>query len=404
MLSICEAGLQPAAGFQPASGTAFKPVRTMHFCLTTLCLGLVIPIAVAQAPANFDDLSRRAEAALDTNPAEAATLYKQALDQQPSWPEGWLYLGGALYRLNRCGEAVDAFHKGLDLAPTKGAGWGFLGLCEYDLGHLDKALSAIAKGEQFGLGANTGFEAAVRQRAAMILIRSSQFDQAMSQLQPLSKLQENAPAIVEAVGLCALGIAAEPSSLPESRRKVVDMAGKAMWAATCQRPHDAEAGFHELLATYPDEPGVHYAYGLYLMDIDQHGALEQFQAERKKNPTHWPTLLVSAFLETRQGSPDVAMDLAARARKLAPPNYNWLCDAEEGRALLAKDEAEKAVPFLEESVKLAPGNAQTHFYLEQAYRRSGKKTEAQKEKTEFLRLKAQEDPLALPGLMNNTSR
>src|ERR1700676_4599162 len=98
---------------------------------------------------SFDDLARRAEAALDSNPAEAATLYKQALDLRPSWPEGWFYLGGALYRLNRCAEGVDVFHKGLDLSPKNGTAWGFLGLCEYELGHLDKSLDAIAKGEQF---------------------------------------------------------------------------------------------------------------------------------------------------------------------------------------------------------------------------------------------------------------
>jgi cytochrome c-type biogenesis protein CcmH/NrfG len=80
------------------------------------CL-LAARMASAQTPAaSFDDLAHRAEAALDRNPAEAATLYKQALELQPSWPEGWFYLGGALYRLNRCTEGLDAFHKGLNLS------------------------------------------------------------------------------------------------------------------------------------------------------------------------------------------------------------------------------------------------------------------------------------------------
>src|SRR6202035_4146252 len=194
-------------------------------------------------------------------------------------PEGWFYMGGALYRLNRYTEALDAFHKGLDLSPGNGTAWGFLGLSEYELGHLDKALTDIGKGEQLGLGSNTEYEAAVRQRAALILIHSSLFDQAMSQLQPLAKHQENSALVVQAVGLCALAIATEPSKLPESRRKVVDMAGKAMWAATSQLPKDAEEGFRQLLAAYPNEPGVHYAFGLYLMDTDQHAALAEFQKE-----------------------------------------------------------------------------------------------------------------------------
>ena len=365
---------------------------------------LLAGIAAAQATDNFDDLTRRAEAALDSNPSEAASLYKQALEQRPAWPEGWFYLGGALYRLNRYPEALGAFHKGLDLAPQNGPAWAFVGLAEYELEHFQSALDAIAKGEQIGLGSNAGFEAAVRQRAAMILIRSSLFDQAMSQLQPLAKHQENSPAVVEAVGLCALAISTEPSKLSESRRKIVDMAGQAMWAATSQRPKDAEEGFQRLLAVYPNEPGVHYAFGLYLMDTDQHAALAEFEKELTSNPSHWPTLLVAAFLKTREGAPEIAMQLAERARKLVPATYHWLCDAEMGRALLAQDQPAKAVPLFEESVKLQPDNAQTHFYLEQAYRRVGRKSDAQREKAEFVRLKSLQDPLALPGVVNSTSR
>jgi tetratricopeptide (TPR) repeat protein len=365
---------------------------------------LIAGLAAAQTTENFDDLAQRAGAVLDSNPAQAAALFKEALDQRPDWPEGWFYMGGALYRLSRYTEALDAFHKGLDLSPKNGTAWAFVGLAEYELGHLESALAAIAKGEQLGLGSNTGFEAAVRQRAALILIRSSLFDQAMSQLQPLAKHQENSAAIVQAVGLCALAIATEPSKLPASRRKVVEMAGQAMWAATSQRPKDAEDGFQKLLAAYPNEPGVHYAFGLYLMDTDQHAALEQFEKELSSNPTHWPALLVTAFLKTREGAPDVAMQLAERARKLTPATYYWLCDAEMGRALLAKDQPEKAVPLFEESVKLQPDNAQTHFYLEQAYRRVGRKSDAQREKAEFVRLKSQQDPLALPGVVNSTGR
>lgn len=362
------------------------------------CL-LLARMAVAQTPVqNFDDLASRAQAVVDSDPAQASSLFKQALDLRPSWPEGWFYLGGVLYRLNRHAEAREAFHKGLDLAPRNGAAWGFLGLAEYELGNLDSARIAIDKGEKLGLGSNTGFEAAVRQRAALILIRASLFDQAMSQLQPLSTRQENAPAVVEAVGLCSLAIAIDPAKLTESRRKVVDMAGKAMWAAASQRPKEAKEGFEELLAAYPNEPGVHYAAGLFLMDSDQHAALAEFEKELRGNPNHWPTLLAAAFLETRQGTPDVAMGMAERARKVAPASYFWLCDAELGQALLAKDQPEKAVPLFQQAVKLQPGNAQTHFYLEQAYRRVGRKSDAQRERDEFVRLKALQDPQSLPSV------
>jgi tetratricopeptide (TPR) repeat protein len=366
-----------------------------------LTCAVLARLAVAQAQTDsFEDLAQRAQAAVDSDPAQAASLFKQALAQKPSWPEGWFYLGGVLYRLDRYAEARDALNKGIELAPRNGVAWGFLGLTEYELGHIDSARMAIDKGEKLGLGPNVGFEAAVRQRAAMILIRSSLFDQAMSQLQPLSEHEINSPVVLETVGLCSLAISTDPAKLTESRLKVVDLAGKAMWAATSQRPKDARKGFDELLATYPNEPGVHYAAGLFLMDSDQHSALGEFEKELRGNPDHWPTLLVAAFLETRQGTPDVALQMAEKARKLAPANYFWLCDAEMGRALLAKDQAEKAVPLFEQAVKQQPDNAQTHFYLEQAYRRVGRKSDAQRERDEFTRLKVLQDPQSLPGSGN----
>ncbi len=103
---------------------------------------LLIRISAAQT---LNDLVQRAEAALDTDPAQAASLFKEALERRPSWPEGWFYLGGALYRLDRYAEARDAFSKGLDLSPRNGVAWGFLGLAEYELGDLDASASSDRK-------------------------------------------------------------------------------------------------------------------------------------------------------------------------------------------------------------------------------------------------------------------
>src|SRR5580704_18053451 len=100
-----------------------------------------------------------------------------------------------------------------------------------------------------------------------------------------------------------------------------------MWAAVSQRPKDAKVGFDDLLAPYSNEPGDHFAAGLFLMDSYQHAALAEFEKELHGNPDHWPTLLAAAYLETRQGTPDIAMQMAERARKFAPASYFWLCDA-----------------------------------------------------------------------------
>lgn len=202
----------------------------LTLCLLTVA-AQVAHAQAASAPANsadaFEDLARRAEAALDSQPAEAASLYKQALAIRPDWGEGWLYLGGALYQLSRYAEASDAFRKGVELAPGVGTGWAFLGLNEAELGDQDQALVDIRKGEELGLGGNREFEAAVRVKAARLLVRASTFDEALAQLQPLAKRNENSPAVVETMGLCALSLPDDMAQISAQRRAVVNLTGKA---------------------------------------------------------------------------------------------------------------------------------------------------------------------------------
>jgi tetratricopeptide (TPR) repeat protein len=347
---------------------------------------------------SFEDLSRRAQAALDRRPEESARLYKQALEIRPDWAEGWLYMGGALYQLGRYAEATDALRKGVELEPVVGNGWALLGLSESQLEDRDQALADIRKGEDLGLGGNIPFETAVRVRAAHLLIQSSAFDEALAQLQPLSKNPDNPPPVEEAMGLCVLAIPDEASELSPQKRAVVDLAGKAAWAFASQHPGVAEAGYRQLLAQYPNEPGVHYAYGLYLMETDVEAARAEFQKEVQNNPKHWPALLVMASLQIRQGAPEQAIETLHAALKVAPPKYHWLCHMDLGRANLDANEINAAIRELENSIRQMPSSANAHFLLAQAYRRAERKAEADREQTEFEKMKAQQDPLGVPAL------
>jgi tetratricopeptide (TPR) repeat protein len=347
---------------------------------------LLLLCCLALQQTSFEELARQAGANVDTNPALAATLFQKALALQPSWGEGWLYLGGSLYRLEHYSEAIQAFDKGISLAPPMGTSWAFRGLCEFELKHFDKALEDFQKGESVGLGANRQFESVVRQHAALLYIRLSFFDQAMAQLEPLSNYGDNSQGVVEAAGLCALTLAQWPDELSQPKRAVVDLAGKAQWASMSRQPAEAEVAYRELLATYPQEPGVHYAHGLYLLEADQDAALAEFEQELKTNPAHWPSLVVSASLENKRGESQRAMQLARTALKTVPASYLWLCHAEIGRSFLATHAPEKAIPEFEAAAKQVPANPQMHFYLEQAYRLAGNEDGARKEKAEFVRL------------------
>ena len=100
----------------------------LALCLCLLSAAFQTARAQVSTMDKFDDLARRAEALLDSQPAEAAGLYRQALALRPDWAEGWLYLGASFYQTGRYAEASDAFRKGTRLAPGVGMGWAFLGL------------------------------------------------------------------------------------------------------------------------------------------------------------------------------------------------------------------------------------------------------------------------------------
>src|ERR1700691_4392852 len=117
--------------------------------LALVLLLLAVAGTRAQAPGkeSFEDLARRAQAALDSHPDQAVQLYRQALALRPDWPEGWLYMGGTLYQMGHYAEATDALRKGIGIAPVFANGWALLGLSESQLDDPEQALADIRKGE-----------------------------------------------------------------------------------------------------------------------------------------------------------------------------------------------------------------------------------------------------------------
>jgi hypothetical protein len=45
-----------------------------------------------------------------------------------------------------------------------------------------------------------------------------------------------------------------------------------------------------------------------------------------------------------------------------------------------------------------PSSANAHFFLADAYRRAGRKGDAERERAEFEKMKVQQDPLGVPAL------
>jgi tetratricopeptide (TPR) repeat protein len=362
------------------------------------CPAFIPKISGQAADPKFDDLARRAEQLLETRPSEAADLYRQALAIKPDWTEGWFYLGASLYQADRYAEATDAFRKTVALTPDHGTAWAFLGMSEAEMDNRDQALADIRKGIELGLGTNQDFEIAARVKAARLLILSSAFDEALREMQPIARLKANSQAVVDTMGLCVLTVPSKLSELSRERRAVVSLAGRAAWASVTQRPAEATASYRELLEKYPNEPGVHYANGLYLLETDMTAALAEFEKEVQNNPKHWPSRIDIASLQLRQGDPDESIKTLRETMRIAPSRFRWLLHAELGRANLSANNLDAAIAELNTAVRLKADNPQVHFMLSQAYRRAGRADDASRENAEFQKLKVQQDPLGVPSL------
>jgi tetratricopeptide (TPR) repeat protein len=214
----------------------------------------------------------------------------------------------------------------------------------------------------------------------------------MEQLQPLAAAGDNSQPVIEAYGLAALGMSHMPSA---DKKELVELAGHAAWSVVAQRPSEADAYYSQLLGKYRGEPGVHYAYGIYLLLRDPDAAAAEFQKELEINSKNAFAYLQIAALDLKRGAPEQALRPAREAVRLDAENA--LAHAALGRTFLMLGQTGDALVELETAVKLSPESPQTHFFLEQAYRRAGREADALQEGAEFRRLKARQDPLSLPG-------
>jgi tetratricopeptide (TPR) repeat protein len=214
--------------------------------------------------------------------------------------------------------------------------------------------------------------------------RFEQFEMAYDILREFTPEGNEGASVIEAFGLCLLRMPFLPAEAPPDKRELVLMAGRAAYCMAARRPTESRKAFEDMLARYPDAPGVHYAFGLFLLTGEADAALEEFNRELKISPSHAPAMLQIAFEYIKRGEFASGLPYAEKAVQIAPslfPGRNAL-----GRILLETGEVARAVKELEIGVKLAPDSPEMHFALARAYARAGRKEDAARERAIFTRL------------------
>ena len=348
------------------------------------------PQTQVNSEAQFERFVKQAdEARLADRFEDALALYGEALKIKPKWPDGWWYVGAIFYQKDLYAQARDAFQNLVALEPERGPAWAMLGLCLFQTAEYERAAISLQRARSLGVNDNSELAGVVRYHAAVLHIRFEYFENAYEILAEFVRVAHESPKVVEAFGLTMLRMPFLPKEIPPAQREKVLIAGQAGYSMAARRLDQARTAFDTLLAQYPNDPNVHYGFGLFMLSQDADLALKEFKRELEISPQHYAAMTQMAFEYLKRDQFNDALPLAEKAVQLAPKLYaarNVL-----GRVLLELGQVDRAVKELEEGVKLAPSSPEMHFALARAYTRAGRKQEAARERETFKKLQDEFD-------------
>ena len=324
------------------------------------------------------------EARLAARLDDAISLYGKALNLKPKWPDGWWYVGAIFYEKDVYPQARDAFQNLVALEPERAQAWGMLGLCLFQTGEYERAAAALQRARTIGITDNAELAGVVRYHIALLYIRFEYFENAFDMLAELLRSGNASPKVIEAFGLTMLRMPYLPKEIPAAQREKILIAGQAGINMAARRQEQARAAFDTLLAQYPNDPNVHYGFGVFMLSQDADVALKEFKRELEISPNHFPSMVQMAFEYLKRDQYNEALPLAEKAVQLAPKLYaarNVL-----GRVLLELGQVDRSIKELEQGVKLAPASPEMHFALARAYTRAGRKEDAARERETFKKL------------------
>jgi predicted Zn-dependent protease len=170
---------------------------------------------------------------------------------------------------------------------------------------------------------------------------------------------------------------------------MIHMAGAATMAIEARKYEDAERIFSELEARYPDQPGVHFLIGAYLLSAHPDDGIKELKREIEISPANLPARIRLAEEYIKRQDLDQGLSLARETLKLAPedPQAHMVL----GEGLITKGDSTDGIRELETAHDSLPDEVQVLWDLFRAYTAAGRKEDASRMKGEIERLSKQED-------------
>ena len=380
-------GSRRATQVYTGANTGRKCVRpTVGGCVVTRVLtGLVVCACTVVVAAPSDDLATQAAAARDANNIpRALQLYRQGVEQQPAWLDGWWFLGLLSYETAEFGEGRRAFTEFTRLQPKSPMAWAFLGLCEYEIGEYTSALEHLERSLGPGGGLHPDLEPVARFHHALLLTRAGSFDRARLMFQPFVRRAIQDPVLIAGLGLNALRRPLTPKEVPAAEEKLILAAGDALYAWLAGDMSKAETSFRSLLETYSGVPGVHYLYATYLLVTRPDDVKAELGREFTVSPRSADARALLALLLVQEGDTSSALPVAKAAAEDAPTSAT--AQYAYGVALKLAGEVSLAIPRLEAALRIDPAKAEYHMTLAGAYSKAGRYEDALRERRTSIEL------------------
>jgi tetratricopeptide (TPR) repeat protein len=347
----------------------------------------------AQKTKSFDELAKAADHAREADrDDDAIRLYQEALKLRPGWQEGLWYLSTLLYQKERFAESRDLLRQFVAIEPKAGPGWALLGMGEYQTHEYSRALDQLKHAMREGWEGRKDLAQSVFYFVSVLLTRFEQYDDSMTLLFAMVKSGEQPDLIVEPLGLAALRLPLLPPEIPPDRRELIRMAGQGSLSIESHNPAETERLFGEMVARYPNEPGVHFLYGAFLLDVRPEDGIREMKRELEISPSHVGARLRLAEEDIKELKFEEALQLAEEAVKLEPSSAQ--AHMILGETLVGKGDAARGVAELETARKQAPDSVRTHWDLLRAYSSAGRSEDARREKEEIEKLSRPESQQA----------
>jgi tetratricopeptide (TPR) repeat protein len=343
----------------------------------------------AGSASSFSQASQAAIRARDEGRSDdAVRLYKQALVLHPGWKDGLWSLGTLLYDKNQYAEARDVLRRFVAIDPGLGMGWALLGMSEFQEHDYSRSLDHLERAMAQGMGDQKDVAQSVFYFVAALQTRFERFDESMDLLLAMVKSGQQPGPLTEPIGLAALRLPFLPSEIPADRHAMIRAVGEATLALEVQRRDQAEMLFADLAATYPNEPGMHFLYGLCLLDSRPQDGIRELKKELEVSPSNVPARLRLAEEYVKEQQPDLALPLAQEATKLDPKRGS--AHMMLGEVLVAKGDLAAGIHELETARDQAPQTVRIRWDLLRAYTAAGRGDDAKREREEIERLSSPE--------------